>query len=468
MALSPQQIQEARAKLGISVPDTTPTPQSSFAEKLAAARKTQEVSKPKLGQGAAGEFAGNVVRSVVSPLVRTGGAIESVLDNTVGRGINAVKGNGFTPTTSGQQAQQAAQSIEDNASDTTAGKIGGVVGTVAPYFTGTGEAALASKIPSAVPKVLSVLAKKAPTLARDIALGTAQTGDAEQGVEIGVGGQALGALAKPVKALSEGAYKALAIPVSKQEAKLLQTYKANVPFSQRVKNALLDESVAPTTADDTAFRKGLWGTEGMIGVQAKRASDNLWKDAIKPALKRTETTVDMPNFFAEAESKIIKDTPELNRRGDLLEALDALKESYKDVGEVPLATLQDFKKGWAARVPQKAYQGKDIAGAFADVKNIVSGLSRKKIYEALGPDVKQAYVDHGNLQSLAEWGQTAMTGSKFKGGTGGWLTALKDTILTPIATVGGHTIYKVGEGMEFIGAPGARYLSDIFNEESQP
>ncbi len=117
--------------------------------------------------------------------------------------------------------------------------------------------------------------------------------------------------------------------------------------------------------------------------------------------------------------------------------------------------------------PAQSYQGKDIAGAFTDVKNTVSDLARKEIYKALGADGKQAYIDYGNLKSLAEWGQTAMTGSKFKGGTGSWLTAAKDAVLTPVATIGGHVLYKVGQGMEFIGVPGARYLSDLFSDQSQ-
>lgn len=464
MALSPQQIQEARTRLGISVPDTNPTPAGTFSEKLAKAR---EASKPKLGEGAAGEFAGNVVRAVAAPLVRTGAAIESGLDQTLGRGINAMQGKGFTPTTSGQEAFDRADAIEEGASDTLAGSLGTGVGTIAPYLTGPGGAKLVAEGANLATRVASGVASKLPTVAKDIAVGTAQTDDLGQGVATGLGGQAIGALAKPISAAGKGIYKALAIPMSKAEARIVQAYNAKTPFLKRVGAVLSGESKGPITADETAFSKGLFGTESMIGTQAKRVSDTLWKDGIKPALDRAEVKVNIPKFFEEAEKKIVQNTPELSRQKDLLEALKALRDDYEGISEVSLAKLQDFKKGWAKNVPQKAYQGKDIAGAFADVKNIVAGQARKDIYEVLGPEMKQAYIDYGNLQSLAEWGQNAMTGAKFKGGTGGLLNAMKDAVLTPIATIGGHVLYKTGEGAEFLGSAGARYLSDLFNEESQ-
>jgi hypothetical protein len=453
MALTPEEIQAARADLGIQVQDPVITNRNAILDKAFAAPE-----KPKVGQGAAGEFAGNALRAVTAPLVRTGAAIESGLDQTLGRGINMLKGNGNVPTTSGQEANAAADSIESGADQTLAGQAGTVAGTVAPYLTPAGAEDAGA----------GFIAKHAPAAIRNTAIGTAQTGDVVQGAETGVGGEVLGALGAPVKAIAKGAYKALAIPMSKAEAKMVQAYKANVPFIKRVATALKGESGGPITADETAFRKGLMGTEAGIGIQAKKASNNLWKDAIKPALDRTDTKVNMPKFFDTIEEKIKTENPELSRQNSLIEALNALREDYAGVEDVSLAKLQDFKKGWAAFVPQKAYQGKDIAGAFSDVKNEAAGEARQAIYGALGPDIKQAYIDHGNLQSLAEWGQTAMTGSKFKGGTGGLINAAKDAILTPVGTFGGLMLYKVGQGMEFVGAPGARYISDLFNEESQP
>lgn len=253
------------------------------------------------------------------------------------------------------------------------------------------------------------------------------------------------------------------IPTSMKEAKLLQSYKANVPFTERLTTALAGgESKAPTTAASTAFNQGLVGTESMIGVQAKRASTNIWKDVIQPSLDESKAVVDMPTFFNSVEKKIISETPELSRQKALLEALQAMKEDYAGVGQVTLNDLQKFKEGWAQFVPEKAYMGKPISGAFNDVKDTAADLARQAIYSNLGQDVKKAYFDYGNLQGLQELGQKAMSGGKLKGGFGSFWSAIKDMTLTPIGTVGGRTVYRTGQGIQLFGKPNALVLSDIF------
>lgn len=284
------------------------------------------------------------------------------------------------------------------------------------------------------------------------------------GIGAVIGGATMGALGlagKAMKATGKKIYD-FVIPTSMKEAKLLQTYKANVPFAERVKTALSGaESKAPTTAASTAFDQGLVGTESMIGIQAKRASTNIWDDVIQPSLDDSKAVVDMPTFFSSVEKKIIKDTPELSRQKDLLEALQAMKDDYSGVGQVTLNDLQKFKEGWAQFVPEKAYMGKPIAGAFNDIKDTAADLARQAIYSNLGKDVKKAYFDYGNLQGLQELGQKAMSGGKLKGGFGGFWSAIKDMTLTPIGTVGGRTLYRTGQGAQFFGRPGALVLSDV-------
>lgn len=146
-------------------------------------------AKPALGQGGAGEFAGNALRAIASPLIRTGAAIESGLDETVGRVANAARGQGFTPTQTGASAFNMADQIDADKDQTIAGQAGTLVGSVAPYFTPMGveegAANTATKAPGLLAKAGGYLAKAAPTIARDTALGTAQTGDIGQGLEIG-------------------------------------------------------------------------------------------------------------------------------------------------------------------------------------------------------------------------------------------------------------------------------------------
>lgn len=202
MALSQEEIQAARQKYGVPAQGfgVNPTGGTSTGPSAggggwfsgAQAQWQQSAPKapqePKLGQGAAGEFSGNALRAITAPLVRTGGLIEKGLDQTIGRVGNAIEGNGFTPTHTGEEAMQTADSIEDNADDTLAGKAGTVAGTVAPYLAGAGEVTAGEKAVGILPKVTAYVARKAPQLATDVGIGTAQTGDVKEGAIQGAGG----------------------------------------------------------------------------------------------------------------------------------------------------------------------------------------------------------------------------------------------------------------------------------------
>lgn len=288
----------------------------------------------------------------------------------------------------------------------------------------------------------------------------AKTG-ATYGALEAVGGPVAAGIGKFVlKPLGETIAKAV-IPTSAREAQSLQIYKANNSFVDRMKGLLSGTEKAPKTAGQTGFDKGFVGTESMIGVQARQAKQKLWGDVIGPALKAAPEKVDMPAFFADLEKDIVTKTPELSRQKELLNALQALKEDYKDAGQVSLETLQKYKEGWAKFIPDKAYMGKPISGAFKDVTNMAAGKARGAIYEVVGPEVKKAYLDYGNLQGLMELGQKATAGTKLKGGAGSFVHALYEMTAVPTGTIGGQTLYKLGNGMEIIGAPGARTLREV-------
>jgi hypothetical protein len=52
------------------------------------------------------------------------------------------------------------------------------------------------------------------------------------------------------------------------------------------------------------------------------------------------------------------------------------------------------------------------------------------------------------------------TGQKLKGGTGGLLSEVFSQAVTPIGTVGGQAVYRLGKGIEFIGNLGAKNLGE--------
>lgn len=278
--------------------------------------------------------------------------------------------------------------------------------------------------------------------------------------------QAVGGIAgKVLKTAGKFLYKT-AVPTSSIEANLLQEYKAVNPLWKRIVG--ITKGKAPVTAAETAFKKSLKGTETMLGIQARRAAPKLWGNLIEPQLKKSSAIADMDTFFDEVAEKIKVRTPEPNRQADLLEALNALRGSYKGK-KATMYELQKFKEGWAEFVPEKAYKGKPIAGSFNAIKDIAAENARDRIYNILGPEVREAYLDYGNLKGIQELGQKAMTGGKLRGGWGGWFSAIKDMAITPVSTIGGRTLYRVGQ-VEFYGAPGLKVVGDLLgfkNEERQ-
>ena len=283
-----------------------------------------------------------------------------------------------------------------------------------------------------------------------------------------VGGPIIKAAGSVVEAAGKGIAEAV-IPKSMQEAGISQAYKAGTSLLQRAQAVLgMGGKSAPTTAASTAFSKGLIGTESMMGVQAKRAQSAIWDKIVSPALKASKVSVDIPSFFKDAEAKILSETNDPTRQKALLTALSSIKEDFGEIGKISLEQLQKYQEGWAEFVPEKAYKGESIAGALNDVRNTLAGMSRSKIYDALGGPVKQAYLDYGNLNGIAELGKKAMAGGVIK--PGGTFTGLKnifETLTVPIGTVGGQTIYKVGQGLELLGAPGARTVRDIILGSTQ-
>lgn len=374
------------------------------------------------------------------------------IQNTLSKGVDKLLGTkGF-----GQATKEGFEASTGTDLDSTAGKVGNVLGEVAPYLMPAGGA---TKAPFAL--------KTGLNFAKDTAIATAQTGDIKEGAITGALGQGIGVLGKALKPLGSGSYKSLAIPLSKNEARMVQAYKANTPFLQRVAAVLGGESKAPRIAQDTAFDKGLFGTEGMIGVQAKRATKTLWDKMISPALK-AGGDVKLPALFDDAKATIIKANPELNQQKALLNALESIADDYKGTPKATLELLQDLKAGWAKPVPQKAWRGEDITGAVNNVRKTLADMARTRILTTVkDPMVKQAYIDYGNLTNLAEWGQKAMTGGKFKGGAGSWITAAKDAVVTPVATIGGQVLYLTGQGIEFIAPAGAKTLMDIIGASTQ-
>ena len=270
---------------------------------------------------------------------------------------------------------------------------------------------------------------------------------------------------RTLKKAGEGAYSATVIP-EESTRMAMQSYQAKQgTLWNRVKNFVKGEETPgkPVTEASTAARKGLVGTEWRLGVQAKQVADDLWNNTIAPKLNSVKGQVNMKDFFNQVEKEIRKSTKELSRRNAQLEALKALREEFKNVVKVGLTKLQGYKEGWAEFIPEATYKGKPIASALKDVKNISAEQARKIIYKFGGDDIKQAYLDYGNLKSIMKAGVKSIADPAKRSLSRNVWEFVMDKTITPVATFGGKVLYRTGEGLEFIGKKGASKVKDAID-----
>ena len=261
--------------------------------------------------------------------------------------------------------------------------------------------------------------------------------------------RAAGSIIKPAttgvgKALittGEAVYKS-AIPLSKAEAAMVQSYKAKNPLLQRI---LSGSEGQPRTAGITAMEKNMAGTENMIGIQAKREAKTLWDKTIQPAVAGIKDPYDVEAAFNRILDKIVAE-PELSRQTDLLDALEAMEDAYKGSKSMTYETAQSIKSSLDKYIPEKAFKGKPIGSAFKDIQKMFADDVRTNTYNQLKDiNIRNDYLDYGNLKNLQEWGQIAMTGARKKGGFGSFISSLYENLTIPAKTIGGQILRTGGK-----------------------
>lgn len=406
-------------------------------------------------------------------------------------GARVLSGPGATPLPGGvPKAPTVPESVgtkvkkfAEDALPTAGAIVGGIAGSVGGAAVGGPVGGFAGGVAGSGAGAAAGEAAKEKLQGAKLSAGKIATQGAEFGALEAVGGPVASLAGKAIKGVGKTVAEAV-IPKSMQEAGALQTYNAakgsvldrvgafvekHTPSvkdaagaAEKAAGTATKKLTKPVTAGATAFRKAIMGTESMMGVQAKRAQTKMWDKIIEPALKAHKGEIDMPAFFKEAEAKIAGENNDPTRRNMLMNALNAVKEDFKGVEKISAVQLQKYKEGWAEFVPEKAYKGQPIAGALNDVRNTLASHARGKIYDIVGPEAKQAYIDYGNMHALKELGKKATAGGAIKaGGTFTGLKGLWEMATVPAGTIGGQVVYKVGQGIELLGAPGARTVRDI-------
>lgn len=295
--------------------------------------------------------------------------------------------------------------------------------------------------------------------ASGVAAKTAATG-------AGTGIKALGTATEVVGRATKGTAKALyetGFNKTAAEAERQLAYEANAPLLTRTANVLKGAETPgrPRPASDTAFEKGIVGTEKMVGVQSKRAADTLWKEKIAPAVKSSDAVITQDQLFAPAE-KIVAQTTDPTRKNALQTALDSLKEDYRGHDVWSLDTAQALKRDLDTFTPKKIFRGQDVASEMRTLQHAMADGIRQHTYKSLSDvNIKKDYLDWANLHQLEQVGVKAISEAKLKGGFGGFWSGMWDMATTPLKTVGGQVLYRVGNTVEFVGEKGIKRFGDF-------
>lgn len=226
-----------------------------------------------------------------------------------------------------------------------------------------------------------------------------------------------------------------AIPLNKNEAALLQKYKAGTMKTQ------------PNITAYTAKKYGIAGTEKRMGRKAVQVADDLYKKYLEPKIKAVKKPVRFKDLADDVKANI-NTLSDPSRKIDLMKALKALEADYKKakLTKAKLETWQKIKSEKSGFLPQKAWKGEDIGAAFQEVNKLFTSAIRKKTYEMIkDKGARQRFLDYGNLKNLAELGQKAMTNQGLKGGAGSWKSTVVERALMPVLTTAGKALNEVSK-----------------------
>lgn len=360
--------------------------------------------------------------------LRVVGQAAGAVGDVIGAGVNAATGGGLdklgeyiASTEAGKQLGASLLKLQQEQPEL-AGTLGDLFNIATVGVGGTGA---------------KTLVKGATTAIKQTGAKTAR----------GVGGV--------TKATGEKLYQSAITPTVQEAEKILASKASRPSIVSELFGAgdLVRETPIPMprTRATTALEKGIVGTETGVGVQAKKVADNLWKKTIAPALDKAEGIVTKDELFAPI-LKRIDETVEPSRKKAFQDAFEALQEDYAKVGQFTLKEAQNIKSSLDEFTPSKVFKGQEVANEFRMLQNDMANAIRQKIYNSIEDiDIKQAYRDYGNLAELQKIGVKAISETGLKGGFGGFWSTIWDTATTPIKTIGGKVLYKVGDKLQFVG-----------------
>ncbi len=221
---------------------------------------------------------------------------------------------------------------------------------------------------------------------------------------------------------------------SEKTAKMVQDYEAGV------------STINPITPADTAARLGIWGTDRQMGIKATETANDIFKNSIEPAVKSIKEPLKTKELMADLQ-KYVDAEKDLTRRASLQKALDKVKEDYKYKAQASYTNWQEVKSSIDSNTPQKAFTDNKTASAYKDIQHQLADDIRQRTYSKLADqNVKQDYLDYGNLLKIKGEGAKAMAANiGNRPSFTNMLSLAVDHSIQPITTGAGVLIYHAGD-----------------------
>jgi hypothetical protein len=265
------------------------------------------------------------------------------------------------------------------------------------------------------------------------------------------------AIGTGLKATARGV-TGLTLRPSPQTANKIIAFKAQVPELDAIEKIMK----APITPAQTATEKGISGiTESSIGIQAQRIKNNLYKNKIKPTLENSTETITKEELFKPIEDKIASTVSDAQKK-ELIDTYNILKKEYKNTDSWNMLSADKLKDELDATLPEKIFRGKPVSSAYQELSFDMANAIREKIANVFRDvELKKDYYDYGNLKEISNLGSKAVsTGVKIES-----LRNLFKMLVTPISSVGGKYLYKLGNAFEFIADKGVKTFGEYLESK---
>lgn len=269
----------------------------------------------------------------------------------------------------------------------------------------------------------------------------AQTGKAASEIKSGTG--------KSIELAGEKIYKSAdPFTPNMSEAQKLINFRSKNSLAKRTNAVISGDKLEgqPLTIADTANKYNLMGTKSAIGVQAKSTMKNIWDNNIKKSLGSIKEKISKDAKFKEIQTEI-DDIADLSQKEIMQHSFDKIKDTYKNVKWWSYDEAQDLKSSLTKRIPESVWRGKPT-GAINEVNKIFSDILRKTIRGKMDDYTASLYDDYGNLKIIADRGAAALTHPERLGGSGKLFWGSIEKATTPIKTVGGKILQKLGQSLK--------------------